>query len=67
MTQPYRPRRARRRKSPTTEPAPHTPPTDPNVVERAALYLALDDLLDPDPGRPLATISTTPTPEDPSC
>jgi hypothetical protein len=34
------------------------PASDPNCVERAALYVAVADLIDPDPVRQLATIDT---------
>ncbi len=49
-----RPRRARpRRDRPTGNPA-----TDPNVIERAALFLSLADLLDPTPAPRLVTVKT---------
>ncbi len=49
-----RPRRAQpRRDRPLRNPT-----TDPNVVERAVLYLNLADLLDPTPAPRLATVKT---------
>lgn len=32
---------------------------DPNTFERAAMYIACAELLDPRPVRPLATVSTS--------